>query len=106
MLLQSCVAYQKTSVSLNEATNRGKVKIVDTHGSAYHLQNVEMKDSIYYASIKGKQTILYEAQIASIYLHDKKKSTWITIIVVATPLLIFSLVAMFALWNGTFGRLP
>ena len=84
MLLQSCVAYQKTSVSLNEATDRGRVLLIDTHGSAYHLQNIEMEDSIHYGMIAKEKTIIYEAQFSSIYLQDKKKSKTQKIIVLVS----------------------
>lgn len=99
ILLQSCVAYQKTSVSLEQAYNKGKVKLVDMHGNKHTIQNIEMKDSIYYAFIKEKRTILYESQISSIYLVDKKKSKTQTIIFSVTFYAIL-LVAAFAAFVG------
>ena len=80
ILLQSCVAYQKTSVSLDEATNTGKVKLIDTHGRVYQIINIEMQDSVYYGFIAKEKTVLYEAQFSGIYLQDKKKSKTQTII--------------------------
>lgn len=84
ILLQSCVAYQKTSVSLEQAHNKGNVKMVDMNGHKHRIKNIEMKDSIYYAFIDEKRIRLHETQISSIYLQDKKKSNtqttffWVT----------------------------
>ena len=80
ILLQSCVAYQKTSVSLNEATNKGKVKLIDANGRVYAALNIEMQDSIYYALIKKNKIALVESQYSGIYLEDKKKSKTQTVI--------------------------
>lgn len=75
ILFQSCVAYQKTSVSLNEAYNRGNVKIKSTNGENKKYTNIIMEDSIYYGvqDWQNKLPIL-PASVDSIYLKDKKKS--------------------------------
>jgi hypothetical protein len=96
ILLQSCVAYQKTSVSLNEATDRGKVLLIDTHGSAYHLQNIEMEDSVYYGFIAKERTVLYEAQFSGIYLQDNKRSKTQTVIVVVGLVVIIGVLVVAA----------
>ena len=87
ILLQSCVAYQKTSVSLEEAANRGKVKLIHTDGTFLLFKNIEMQDSIYYGFINNIQRPLVESNFSGIYLQDKKKSEIQTVIFVPTFLL-------------------
>ncbi len=43
MLLQSCVVYQKSSVSLSNAHNEGKVKVISQEGENYWFQKVYLK---------------------------------------------------------------
>ena len=88
ILLQSCVAYQKTSVPLDVASNNGYVKVTNTIGKSFEFHHIESTDSIYYGVRKGERTKLDEAQLIGIYLQDKKKSTWLTTIGVLSPFII------------------
>jgi len=95
ILLQSCVAYQKTSVSLNEAENKGKVKVTTTLGNNLEFFNIDFRDSVYYGDYgKSRDEIaLDSAQISSIYLQDIRRSknqTTITIVslVIGIPLIV------------------
>ena len=74
ILLQSCVAYQNTSVSANEAHNRGKVKVKSNRGISYEFSNIEMRDSIYYGVNEEVNIPLVPSQISGIYLKDNGKS--------------------------------
>jgi hypothetical protein len=79
IFLQSCVVYQKTSVPLESAVDKGKAKLITTNGERFILRNIEKEDSVYYCQA------IYEtwydnmpispASVDSIYLKDKKKST-------------------------------
>ena len=89
ILLQSCVAYQKTSVSLNEATNKGKVKLIDANGRVYAALNIEMQDSIYYGFIAKEKIVISEASLSEIYLQDKKKSAWMTVLGITIPIVVY-----------------
>ena len=75
ILLQSCVVYQKTPVSINEAYKRGsRVKIISKLGESYIFNGIYIKDSIYYG-VEGDNLVrLDTAQISGIYLQDNKKS--------------------------------
>lgn len=87
LLFQSCVAYQKTSVSLNEAHDRGKVKVSTFIGEDIKCKNINMQDDIYYG-LSGKNEIkLSPDQIKAIYLKDIKKSKTQTIILIS-PIII------------------
>ncbi len=83
ILLQSCVAYQKTSVSLNEAYDRGKVEVINNVGKSTRFTNIILKDSIYYGINSANRFVeepLDSLNISAIYLQDIKESrinTWI-----------------------------
>ena len=70
ILLQSCVAYQKTSVSLNEAANKGQVRVYNNMGERFVFAKINLRDSVYYGVKGSKETTLYAAQISGLYLHD------------------------------------
>ena len=98
ILLQSCVVYQKTSVSLNEAYDRGNVKIKSTNGKNKKYTNIIMEDSIYYGvqDWHNKLPIL-PASIDSIYLKDKKKSArliWLIPLSVGVGLISLSFIGL------------
>ena len=78
LLFQSCVVYQKTSVSFNEAIDNGNVKVVDALGT-HKYKSIELSDSIYYGFSKDinndeKKTPIDTAAITAVYLKDIKKS--------------------------------
>jgi len=76
VLLQSCSAYQKTSVSINEASNTGEVKVITTTGERYVFQNIELKDSIYYGVRRKNETLVIDTDsVSSIYLIKKEKKS-------------------------------
>ena len=85
IFLQSCVEYQQTSVSLNEAYDRGKVEVINNSGKSTRFTNIILKNSIYYGinSISAKRFVeepLDSLNISAIYLQDIKDSrinTWI-----------------------------
>ena len=101
ILLQSCVVYQKTSVSLAQSYDRGKGKIIYKTGDEVKFKNINKTDGIYKIVDKSKikndagkyvwveRTIpLDSATVTSIFLKDKKKSKRRTtlLVVVAIPL--------------------
>ena len=70
ILVQSCVSYYPTSVSLYDAYETGKVKVESTQGDTFFYSNIELVDGTYYG-IKGKRRIqLDSAQLRSIQLVD------------------------------------
>ena len=74
ILLQSCVAYQKTSVSLNDAVNEGKVVVITTRAHHIKYNGIEYVEGIYYGRDNYTSVALDSIQISSIHLEDIKKS--------------------------------
>ena len=92
LLLQSCIAYQKTPVSLKEAENAGKVKVVTAVDKKLTLKNIKLQGEVYYAEGgKHENMVLDSAQIKAVFLKDLKKSkrrTWITTLGIGIPILL------------------
>ena len=86
ILLESCVFYQKTAVSLKEAQGMGKAKLTTTHGQVYIFNTIILRDSLYFGVNKNHQQVLNEGQISSIYLQNMKKSILVTRYAVMLPL--------------------
>lgn len=75
ILFQSCTVYHKTSVSIEEATNQGKVKVVDGTGQEYFYDKIVLKDSIYYGIYhRNPPAVIRHYESKEIYMKDKKKS--------------------------------
>ena len=97
ILLQSCVAYQKTPVSLKEAENMGKAKVVFTSDSTkkwltseqiLYPKNIISKEDAYFIE-KGKHSVpLDTAAVQSVYLKDVKKSKRQTIAAIILPVVL------------------
>ena len=106
MLLQSCVAYQKTSVSINEACERGSVKVTNSSGKSTRFTNIVLKDSIYYGTNSSNRFIeepLYPINIRGIFLKDLKKSKEQSIVfgvVLGVPILIIGVTLIDIAING------
>ena len=95
ILLQSCVAYQDTSVSLNDAQNQGRVKVATTYGIQMKFKNIYTKDNIYYGVAKSQEICVDSTQILNVYLKDRKKSNKRTVFLVLA-------ISPFAIILGTF----
>ena len=88
-LLQSCVFYQQTSVSLDSAVDKGKVKVVNTSGMEFIFKNIYIKDSIYYGVYQSQEILIDTTEIKNIYLKDKKKSKKRTALLALSPLIVY-----------------
>ncbi len=53
ILLQSCVVYQKSSVSVDDAVNKGKVMVVNNEGKKIYLMNIIYEDGANYINEDG-----------------------------------------------------
>ena len=69
LLLQSCVAYQSTSVSINEAYNKGNVRVHTTSGEKLKFQNIELQDSTFYGMTENNRVKLEINKISAIHLE-------------------------------------
>jgi hypothetical protein len=53
ILLQSCVVYQKSSVSVDDAANKGKVMFENNEGKKIYLNNIIYEDGANYINEDG-----------------------------------------------------
>ena len=95
ILMQSCVAYNRTSVPISEAYNKGRVHITTTQGDNVNFRNIELKDNIYYGVNNKQLTRLDDGQILAIHLQDLKKSKNQTFALISSVVLVGALVALF-----------
>ena len=88
-LLQSCVVYQKTPVPIEQAYDKGKIKVVNTLGSEFVFKSMALEGETY-IGIDGKDRIIIDAtQVSAIYLKDIKKSKMWTILLAISPAIVF-----------------
>ena len=116
MLLQSCVVYQKTPISLSESYDKGNVKVITKTDKKLKFNKIIQKDSLYYGFNRKKQKIdddIYEwvditqqlkvDEIRAIYLKDQNRSTSATItfaILITIPLSILGFLIYVAANSG------
>ena len=78
LLFQSCVVYQNVPVSLDQAVNKGRAKIVTPYADKILCKKIIFEDGDYYAIKEGDGAkILISSTNASeieIFLYDNKKS--------------------------------
>jgi hypothetical protein len=89
---QSCIVYQKTSVTLNQAIDQGNAQVVTKAGKELEFKEIILKDNIYYGINRRSEISnikLDSAYIASIYLKNNGKS------IAATALLVTPFLALF-----------
>ena len=84
ILLQSCVAYKSTSVSLEEAVKLEKKAKIETKGyEILKFQKIVSEEGKYYGvkKIKGEKVkiLIDSTGIKKVMLHDKTLSTVLTI---------------------------
>ena len=100
ILLQSCVAYNSSSTSINQAKNMGKVKVISTFGNNKSYKNIYLKDSLYFGLRGNKEIRLNPAEISGIYLKDYKKSRTQTNVLVVGLVTALGIVAIVAVVTG------
>lgn len=94
LLLQSCAAYHKTPVSIQDAvTSNNKVLVITNNDTKLKLKKIELIDGKYYGISEDEdrkiiKTPLNESDIKTIRVLDKSTSTWGTIGIVAGSLLV------------------
>ena len=85
LLIQSCVAYQYTSVPLSDAYDKGNVMVISQEDKKYWFKKIDLIDSIYYGFYEKKTgdewvdiAIPLSDDKVTVYLKDKKNSNWRT----------------------------
>jgi len=93
VLFQSCVVYNKPSVSLHESVGQGKVKLMSTSGTKLKFTNIEKVDSVYYGigreyisetnyiTKAGSKMPLDSTLVSEIFVKNVKKSNTRTVLV-------------------------
>ena len=80
ILFQGCTVYHKTSVSIEEAVNKGKTKVVYDSGTVHILDNIVLKDSTYYGMMGKNITPFQPDENFKVYRKNKAKSIIIPIV--------------------------
>ena len=97
-LLQSCVAYQNTPVSLLQAEeSKKRVKMKTSSNETYTFKQIILEEGQFYGLKKEKRELvkiaIYDAGTNEVFLHSKSKSTWITLTVIVVPLIVVRILA-------------
>lgn len=110
LLLQSCAAYHKTPVSIEEAvTSNNKVLVITNNDTKIKLKKIELIDGKYYGISEDEdrkiiKIPLNESDIKAIRVLDKSASTWGTVGIVAGSLLVlFGIIGYAAVENMDLG---
>ncbi|GEM_PF-4762084 len=101
VLFYSCTVYQKTSVPLSEAHDRGKVKVKTKSGETIKFLQIKFEDGKYYGLVRDEvknerdkyRVVKYyipitDNQAAGVYPKDMKKSKKRTILLATSPLMV------------------
>lgn len=72
--IQSCVVYQNSSVSIDEAVDEGKAKLITTSDKEILINNIEKTDTAFYGNMGDYKIHIPTNEVQHIYLLDKKKS--------------------------------
>lgn len=95
LLFQSCVVYHKTPTTLESASQeRIRTKVINTHGETAKYKYITYEDGHFYGVNKdfderGKlvKTPLSEQELEKILIKNKSASTWVTVGVIAVPVI-------------------
>lgn len=99
MMLQSCVAYQSTPVSLEVAASEVKrTKIITTSKKKYYYKRITFEEGQFYGFEKLNGNMVKipidSNEIVNVYIKSKSKSTWATIAIIVVPLFALSILAV------------
>lgn len=78
ILLQSCVVYQQTSVSIENSVLKGSAKVINDSGHESQFKEIKYVDNNYFGVRKGYSNEhllkLDSTKISHVYLKDIKKT--------------------------------
>ena len=86
ILLQSCVVYQSSSVSLNDALNEGKAKVIKKDNTILIVKDITKLEGTYYMINKGWKIPLEPSDVEYIYLMNHPMSFVLTVLSIGIPL--------------------
>ena len=94
ILLQSCVVYHKTPTTLEIASKEQvKTKVTDRNGEISKFKYISYQEGAYYGYVEEEwgefiKVPLNSEDIISVRTKNKSASTWVTILVIAVPVLV------------------
>lgn len=105
VLLQGCVVYHKTPTTLEQASNEYiKTKITNTDNETTKYKYITFEEGTYYGVNKRSgelvKTPLNSEEINRILIKNRTASTWVTVTVIATPVIALG-VALIAVSNSS-----
>ncbi|MFC2148317.1 hypothetical protein ACFLR9_07085 [Bacteroidota bacterium] len=105
MMFQSCVAYQSASVSLEQAVREQKrTKINTISQKKYHYEQIVFEEGQFYGLQKINKNMvkipLDTNEIDNVFIQSKSKSTWVTVAIIAIPLIALTIIAINDLNNS------
>ena len=97
-MLQSCIAYQNTPVSLQQAEfNKKRVKVNTSSNYTYHFKQIVLEEDQFYGlkKVQGKtvKIPIDNNEVYKVFLHSKSKSTWTTIAIIVVPVITLAILA-------------
>ena len=94
LVLQSCYVYQKTPVSITEATNNGRVTMIVESSREYKLNEIIIVNEEYFGNCNGQVIHIEQLTDKQFYLLDVTKTVLAniaaTVLVIALPLLAYA----------------
>jgi PBP1b-binding outer membrane lipoprotein LpoB len=99
MMFQGCVAYQSASVSLEQAVREQKrTKINTISQKKYHYEQIVFEEGKFYGLKKLNKNMvkipLDTNEIDNVFIQSKSKSTWVTVAIIAIPIIILTIIAI------------
>ncbi len=97
LLFQSCGAYYKSSIPIDEAVQRSKkVKVTTRDGDTFKLRRIELEGDQYYGIRKsGKRVELDAGQLARIRPFNTKKAIVLNVLLAGTIVMTILTVVVF-----------
>lgn len=99
IMFQSCVGYQSTSISLEQAAKEQKrTKIRTSSNNKYYYEKIVLEEGQFYGIKKLNKNMvkipLDTNEINDVYLQSKSKSSWMTIVAIAIPVIALVFIAL------------
>ena len=91
-LLQGCIAYQNTPVSLEQAEqSKKRVKLKTSSNQTYNFEQIVLEEEEFYGLKKKRgeitKTAISDALDNKLFLQSTRKSTWATLGVIGVPVI-------------------
>ena len=105
MLFQSCVVYHKTPTTLEKASQEQiKTKVTNNEGETIKFKYIAYEDGVFYGVNKKSgeiiKTPLDKQYVETVLIKNKSASTWVTVLVIAVPIIAIVIIALADLSSG------